>query len=142
MRMSQLFDRLRLGRKVEWLAAALVLLALIGTPAAAFAYQRSQRAHDEAITLVGRTPMDGNWSERTITVKQGETVRLRLTSDDVTHGFLLPEFGVDAGPITPGKYKTVEFVASEAGTFTFYCNIMCSHEHGAMHGTLVVLPAG
>ena len=133
---------MRRRRKVEWLAALLVLLAVVGTPATALGYQRWQRADYGALTLVARTPMNGNWSERTIIVKQGETVLLRITSDDVTHGFLLPAFGVDAGPITPGKYKTVEFVATQAGTFTFYCSILCSDEHGAMYGTLVVLPAG
>lgn len=73
----------------------------------------------------------------TITVNQGDTVVLNLTSSDVPHGFSLPQFNVSE-TITPGKTTTVEFVADTTGTFTFACSLVCGSGHAGMSGTLVV----
>lgn len=126
--------------KTELVALVLVLLAVIGTPAGIIAYESYDKALRPSgeITLVGRTPLNGNWSQREIRVRLGEKVRLRLTSEDVTHGFLIPDFGVNAGPISPGKFKTVEFTADRPGEFKFYCNVVCSHQHGGMTGKIIV----
>ena len=40
----------------------------------------------------------------------------------------------------PGTYQTVTFVAEHPGTYLYYCNVLCSHRHGAMIGRLVVEP--
>ena len=72
-----------------------------------------------------------------ITVKQGETVRLKITSLDVTHGFSLPDFNIDQ-QLEAGKEVTVEFVPDKKGTFTFSCSVMCGAEHRNMKGTLTV----
>lgn len=123
--------------KKEIVALILVLLVVAGVPAAMLLYDQRQRPADE-ITLIGRTPLRGNWSQREIRVKQGAVVRLRLTSEDVTHGFLIPDLGVNGAPISPGVFKTVEFTAERAGVFNFYCNNLCSHEHGGMTGKIIV----
>lgn len=73
----------------------------------------------------------------TITVQQGSTVVLNITAEDVPHGFSLPDFGVSE-TLTPGKTKTVEFVADKAGTFSFSCSVVCGSGHSTMKGTLVV----
>ncbi len=73
----------------------------------------------------------------TITVNKGDRVRLVVTSIDVAHGFGLPDFGVDAR-LEPGTATTVEFTASRAGTFTFFCSVVCGAGHSGMKGTLVV----
>lgn len=77
------------------------------------------------------------FTPETITVNQGDTVVLNLTTDDVPHGFSLPTFDVNA-TITPGKTQTVEFVADEAGSFTYTCSVACGAGHSSMRGTLVV----
>lgn len=73
----------------------------------------------------------------TITVNKGDTVQLNLSSEDVPHGFALSAFNVSE-TLTPGKTKTVEFVADQAGTFTFSCNIVCGAGHSGMSGQLIV----
>jgi len=123
--------------KTELIALFLVLLAIIGTPVGVAMYDGAKRPADE-ITLVAHTPLHGNWSQREIRIKQGMPVRIRLTSEDVTHGFLVPDLNINAGPISPGKFKTVELTADRPGTFTWYCNFLCSHEHGAMLGKIIV----
>lgn len=77
------------------------------------------------------------FSPSTITVNVGDTVVLNLTTSDVPHGFSLPQFDVST-TITPGKTKTVEFVADEAGTFTFSCSVVCGSGHSGMKGQIVV----
>lgn len=72
-----------------------------------------------------------------ISVKQGDTVRLRVKSVDVTHGIAIPDFNVNKS-LTPGETVTVEFVADKKGTFTFFCSIFCGVGHANMKGTLVV----
>ena len=73
----------------------------------------------------------------TITVKEGDTVKLRITSMDVTHGFSLPDFGVNA-QLPVGETKDVEFVADKKGAYTFACSVMCGSGHSGMKGMLVV----
>lgn len=73
----------------------------------------------------------------TITVKKGDTVKLHIESLDVTHGFNLPEFGVNEN-LAPGKTADVEFVADKTGTFTFSCSVYCGSGHGGMKGQLIV----
>lgn len=72
-----------------------------------------------------------------ITVNKGDKVKLKITSVDVTHGFAINEFDVNE-QLQPGKIVNVEFVADKAGTFTFYCSIICGTGHSGMKGQLVV----
>ena len=123
--------------KTELIALFLALLVIVGAPVGVAMYDSAQRPADE-IMLVGHTPLHGNWSQREIRIRRGTPVRIRLTSEDVTHGFLVPELNINAGPIAPGKFKTIELTAERPGTFTFYCNFLCSHEHGAMVGKIIV----
>lgn len=73
----------------------------------------------------------------TITVQKGDTVTLNLSSEDVPHGFALAAFNISE-TLTPGKITTVEFVADQAGTFNFTCNVACGSGHSDMSGQLIV----
>ena len=74
----------------------------------------------------------------TITVAQGDSVRLRLHSTDRSHAIAIKPFGVKA-LIPVGEVVTVEFVANRAGRFDFTCSEYCGTGHGSMKGRLVVL---
>ena len=67
----------------------------------------------------------------------GDTVKLTINSIDVTHGFAISEFGVNV-TLPRGKTKTVEFVASLAGTYKMFCSVVCGSGHSSMKGTLIV----
>jgi mono/diheme cytochrome c family protein len=99
---------------------------------------RPIRSGTPSFELVARQPAVGGWSRDRIIVNQGERVRLRIRSEDVVHGFAIGRLGVEAGPIEPGKVTTVEFVANEAGEFTFYCTMWCDRNHPRMRGVLEV----
>jgi heme/copper-type cytochrome/quinol oxidase subunit 2 len=74
----------------------------------------------------------------TLTVHIGQRVVIELRSLDITHGFAIDEFGVNAF-IPPGQTVKVNFVADRAGNFTYYCNVFCGTGHPYMHGILQVL---
>ena len=72
-----------------------------------------------------------------IQVNKGDTVRLHINSIDVTHGFSMPDFGINVD-LEPGKTVDVEFTADKQGRFTFACSVFCGEGHAAMRGQVVV----
>lgn len=73
----------------------------------------------------------------TITVNEGDKVRLNIKNLDVAHGFSIFEFGVNER-LTPGKTTIVEFVADKKGEYTFFCSVQCGQGHRDMKGKLIV----
>jgi len=123
----------------ERFARIVVVLIIVGLPAAIFSYQ-ALGARAREIFVVARTVERGGWSPGRIVVKRGETVKLKILAEDATHGFQLLHFGVDAGAIKTGTIKGIEFNADRVGEFPFYCSVRCSPLHMALMGTLVVEP--
>lgn len=116
---------------------ALLLLAAITS----FTDAPRVRAADEPTPATGRvipiTAKRFNFSPAQITLKKGETVTLRLTSEDVTHGFYLKPLKLDE-TIDAGKTKDVTVTPQVAGTFSAICDHFCGSGHGNMHLTIVV----
>ena len=129
------------GRRLEYLARVVTVGLLLGLIVALLVSVLGPSPGPE-IELVARQPAAGGWSRERIVVSQGERVRLRIRSEDVVHGFAIGRMGVDAGPIEPGKVVTVEFLADQAGEFTFYCTIWCDPNHARMRGVLEVRGPG
>lgn len=77
------------------------------------------------------------FNPHTIGVRLGDTVRLIVKSEDVSHGFSIPDFKVNQ-TINAGETATIEFVADKKGSFTFSCSVYCGTGHGNMKGTLIV----
>ena len=78
-----------------------------------------------------------SFDPKEIRVKEGERVRLIITSEDVPHGFSLPDFGINEY-LAPGKETIVEFTANKKGTFEFRCSVFCGTGHSNMRGVLIV----
>ncbi len=88
------------------------------------------------------------WNPSNIVVNKGDTVVLKVTNPRGSiHSLAIPQFGVSTGHLEPrGGTETIEFVADQAGVFTFICNTpyvpeknWCSADHAAMTGTITVL---
>jgi cytochrome c oxidase subunit 2 len=90
-----------------------------------------------AVKSFSVTAKQWEFSPSVLTVKEGDTVRLSITSVDVMHGFALSAFGINE-TLEPGKTVDVEFVADKSGSFNFFCTVFCGSGHGNMKGTLVV----
>jgi cytochrome c oxidase subunit II len=72
-----------------------------------------------------------------ITLKKGQTVKLRLHSEDVTHGFFLRPLKLDE-EIPAGGTADVTVTPAATGTFTTICDHFCGANHGNMNMTVVV----
>ncbi len=72
-----------------------------------------------------------------LTVNEGDTVKITITSEDVTHSFNLPAFNINQR-LVPGETVTFEFTADKKGTHLFFCSIPCGSGHSGMNGKLIV----
>lgn len=78
------------------------------------------------------------YSPETITVNEGDTVKITFkNTGERVHNFVIDEFSVRTPTITGGKESKAEFVASQKGTFAFYCSVP-GHRAAGMEGQLVV----
>ncbi len=90
-----------------------------------------------------------------INVNKGDRITLRLKAKDVTHGFFLEGYDLDAKarpemptfwvrqPSKGNDYQSVEeihFVAAREGKFRFRCSTTCGYMHPFMQGELIVEP--
>ncbi len=77
-----------------------------------------------------------DFSPASITVSEGDTVRLTINNLDVPHGFSIDELGIKRD--IPVGTSTFEFTASKKGNFRFYCSLFCGQGHKEMEGKLSV----
>jgi cytochrome c oxidase subunit 2 len=68
----------------------------------------------------------------------GRPVQLTMISQDVFHSFSIPDFRVKR-EVIPGRYSTVWFQATEAGTYHLFCTQYCGTAHSAMIGQIVAM---
>lgn len=72
-----------------------------------------------------------------LVVPVGKRVRLLVTSNDVIHGWYVPQLGINQYGI-PGFIKDVWFTATKPGTFKGQCSQICGKLHGYMPITVIV----
>jgi len=69
--------------------------------------------------------------DQPMVVPVGKKVRLLITSNDVIHGWYVPQLGVNQYGI-PGFIKDAWFTIEKAGTYRGQCSQICGKEHGYM----------
>jgi cytochrome c oxidase subunit 2 len=69
--------------------------------------------------------------DRPMVVPVNKKVRLLITSQDVIHGWYVPQLGVNQYGI-PGFVKDAWFTATKVGTFRGQCSQICGKEHAYM----------
>lgn len=70
-------------------------------------------------------------------LKQGETVRFEVFTEDVQHGFDVPALGIRE-PVNPGKPAVFTYTATRKGRFPVECGILCGPRHDDMKAVLIV----
>lgn len=126
-------------KKNEILAVILVVLTTVGTVAGILGVEKYRRSKIYPVTLLARSPRNGNWHPRKIYVPLGKEVKILIRNvETVSHGFVLPAFGVGVSEIKAGETATVRFVADKPGVFPFMCTVWCSDEHLEMAGEVIV----
>jgi heme/copper-type cytochrome/quinol oxidase subunit 2 len=127
--------------------AALPVLGALTAPA-----WRSPKPVDRVITVEAQ---QYGYTPAVIKVNKGDRVTLRLKAKDVTHGFFLEGYDLDAKarpempsfwarrPSTGEEYRatdSVSFVANREGKFRYRCSVTCGYMHPFMQGELIVEP--
>jgi nitrous-oxide reductase len=76
-------------------------------------------------------------------VREGDKVTFRITNvetiRDMTHGFALPDHGLNVS-LPPGGTKNITIDTNKPGVYWFYCTNFCSALHLEMRGRMVVQP--
>lgn len=97
------------------------------------------------IYLWSQTPLvhaqmseDGGWSPDVIKADVGEPLHLKLTSDDVVHGFAVGQMDMESLTVAPGKVTEITLTFDKPGIYTFYCTRWCGVNHWRMRGAIEV----
>lgn len=89
------------------------------------------------------TVIRSHFNPENVEVEEGDTVVWHLNNieqtPDATHGFCIAGFNINLS-LEPGEASTIEFKASRAGTYPFYCTEFCSALHLEMMGYFQVKP--
>ena len=116
-----------------------IILVLTASATAAGAWAKQVKDNIDPVKTFDVIASQFKFEPATISVAEGDTVRLRLRSADRTHGIGIKAFRVKALIPKVGETVTVEFVADRAGTFDITCSEYCGTGHRAMKGKLIVL---
>lgn len=126
--------------KGAYAVAGLVIVVIIIGGAAYFATRPSEEVTPtptevENFTVVGT---EYSFSPNSITVEEGHIVRITFRNEGaVLHDWGISGLGVRTSTIEPGASDTVEFTATQTGTFTIDCSVG-NHAALGMVGQLTV----
>lgn len=81
---------------------------------------------------------NGRTTTGEVYVPLNKPVKLVMTSEDVIHGFFVPNFRIKQD-VVPGMYSSVWFTATVPGKHQVYCTEYCGTSHSAMLANLIVL---
>jgi cytochrome c oxidase subunit 2 len=77
------------------------------------------------------------FSIKEIRVKEGDRVRINLTTTEGLHDWVVDEFSASTRRLAAGETDFVEFTADQVGIFEYYCSVGTHREMG-MVGKLIV----
>lgn len=120
MKRSELISR--------FLIVAGILLA-VGAPL--FLWARTPLIH-------ARMAEDGGWNPDVIQAEAGKPLHLKITSDDVVHGFAVGQIEMQSVDILPGKVTDITLNFDKPGIYIFFCTRWCGLNHWRMRGTIEV----
>ncbi|MCQ9206882.1 MAG: cupredoxin domain-containing protein [Omnitrophica bacterium] len=80
-----------------------------------------------------------SYNPSVINVRKGDRVKIRLISEDVTHGLYIDGYELNTRAF-PGQDGSISFVADKRGRHAFRCSVTCGEFHPYMIGYLNVGP--
>ena len=122
--------------KAERGARLFVIGLVLGLPLAALIALRV--APERTLMLHAQMAEAGGWTPADLTAQGGVPLQLRLTSDDVAHGFAVGQTDWPAVAVMPGQVTKTVLTFAQPGTYTFYCTTWCGPNHWRMRGTIEV----
>ena len=117
-----------INRKLLFLSAPVLLTLLAGS---------GYHAQASGPKVIDITAKRFGFAPDQLVLKKGETVTLRLHSEDVTHGFFMRKLKIDT-EVEAGKTADVTITPDTPGSYTTICDHFCGANHGNMKMTIVV----
>jgi len=117
----------------SWILVTCGLLIVVAAP-----FMARMIGAQGVIEIHGRMAESGGWTPDVIQAKTGIPLHLRLTSDDVMHGFAIGQSDVPAVDVLPGQMTDIVLKFDKPGTYTFYCTRWCGVNHWRMRGKIEV----
>ncbi len=103
-------------------------------------WQWSVRYLKEGVALSGKSPTDTSPGKPlTMALPAGKTTEIRLTSDDVIHGFYVQNLLFMKNAV-PGHLNIITVTPTKPGTYQGQCTQFCGLWHSKMRLILKVLP--
>ena len=126
-----------MNKEIKWASAILLLIIFLGLIIWSFSlYTQMEETPINEINIVAR---QFSYSPNNIIVEEGTKLIIHFTTEDVTHGFEIPELGVFNIQIPKGEVTTIEFIAETIGQFYYYCTVFCGTGHSDHIGTLTII---
>ena len=101
------------------------------------AMQSSDSAMSTDVKEFTITGSSFSFSQSTINVKKGDTVKITFKNSGGMHDFVLDDFSVRTKVISSGETDSIQFTADKTGQFEYYCSV-ANHRAMGMKGTLTV----
>ncbi len=131
--------------EVGWSLLSLFLgLGIFGWSTKIFMEMREIPSNAMEIFVVGERWMwhvqhdTGVRENNELHVPVGIPVKLTMISQDVMHGFYIPQFRVQYH-VVPGRYTTMWFTATKPGRYNIFCSMHCGTQHSEMGGYVYAL---
>ncbi|TQQ83522.1 cytochrome c oxidase subunit II [Halonotius terrestris] len=147
--------------EITWTLATAVILLFVGVASygvmaqdtVEFTGGEEEIAPDENDVLVEANAYQWGWNMHypeqdiwangtgagpTVVVPANQDVYIQVASDDVIHGFHVPELGLKTDAI-PGQPNYLKTNISETGSYQGYCSEYCGLAHSNMYFTIEVV---
>jgi len=116
----------------ELLTRILITVAIVGAVGAPlYIWSRTPLIH-------AQMSENGGWSPDVLRAEVGKPLHLKLTSDDVMHGFAVGQMDMERVDVEPGKVTNITLTFDKPGIYTFFCTRWCGLNHWRMRGTIEV----
>ena len=132
----------RLGRVALFTSTAVLLLAALAiwtVEVVGASLSISPVAGGDGVKDVSVHARAWGFTPRVIHVEPGDTVRFRVVSDDIKHGFAINELGLNLQLAADREVRSPEVkIALPPGKYTIHCSTFCGLGHSTMKASLVV----
>jgi len=119
-------------RRSELISRILIIVGIIVTVGAPlYIWARTPLIH-------AKVAENGGWNPNVIRANVDQPLHLKLTSDDVVHGFAIGQMDMQSVDVMPGKVTDLTLTFDKPGIYTFFCTRWCGLNHWRMRGTIEV----